>query len=456
MSPSANPPLQEGIREPGNVNILAVNIYSSHHNSPWLLGDVWQNISIYENIKRNYIEGEIGIIDGQDLLTKIPIITGEKIEIEFITPSMNESYKFVGQIVEIRNRYSIGQGGMVYNLKFYSPEWVKNQKVQFSKAYNQMLISDMVKNIFDQYIKPVSDKELSPIPTLDQTSCVVPTMSPFKAINWLCKWAKSPRYRSGLSYVFFEGKNGYYFGPIEALVDSKVPIAQLYKKAIVHTDKTTTVDSFHTISNVTATTPNLLNSVVSGMYASTIKSHDLVLRQIPLPDEGTYNYFKEFPKLTHVDKTPSGENSDAPIHNDLRLGAYRDSFINHVPTHYGAYPLTQNPTRSSSTALVRNSQMSHLFAINLHISIPGNSDRSIGEIIELDLPISAPNLDHNNTAESEELKDKYLSGRYLISGLRHVLNRTDKGRFIHKTELEVSKDAYSQPLPEQTVAHWGG
>jgi len=453
LSNSNRPPQQEGIREPGNVNILAVNIYSSQHVSPWNLGEVWQNISIYENIKRNYIEGEIGIIDGQDLLTKIPIITGEKIEIEFITPSMDESYKFVGQIVEVRNRYKIGQGGMVYNLKFYSPEWVKNQKVQFSKAYNKMLISDMVKGIFNQYIKPVSDKELSLIPTLEQTSCVVPTMSPFKAINWLCKWSKSSRYRSGLSYVFFEGKTGYYFGPIEALVDSIVPIAQTYKTAIVHTDKTSTVESFHTISDVAATTPNLLNSVVSGMYASTTKSHDLVLREtVP----GTYNYFNDFPGLTHVDKTPTGENSDAPIHNDVGLGAYGDSFISHVPTHYGAYPLSQDPTRTSSTTLTRNSQLAHLFAINLHVSIPGNTDRTIGEVIELELPIVAPNLDHSNDVESEEPKDKYLSGRYLISGLRHILNRIDKGRFVHKTELEVTKDAYSRPLPEKTISHWGG
>ena len=98
-----------------------------------------------------------------------------------------------------------------------------------------MLISDMVKDIHSQFIKGVAGKELTAEATTEQTSRVVPTMSPFKAINWLSKWSVSPQYRGGASYVFFENQTGYYYGSLESLVDSSInkKPAATYSKQIV-------------------------------------------------------------------------------------------------------------------------------------------------------------------------------------------------------------------------------
>jgi len=438
---------QEGIIKGGDVDVISVELFSSHHKDSFKLGDIWKNISIFENMKKNYIEGQITITETQALLEFIPIITNEKIVIKFITPSATEPYVFVGHLHEIPSRIQISQGQQVYVLGFISPEFIKNQKVQFSKAYNKTLISDMVKDIYEQHLKGVTGKNITVIPTTEQTSRVVPTMSPFKAINWLTKWSVSPLYRDGVSYVFFENQTGYYYGPIEALVDSSInkKPAATYTKEIVLAQEGKQKEvgrAYHSLSDIQAFTPKYLPGVVSGAYASKAKTHDIVLRQIV---DSTRNYFQSYSSTKHLES--SDENT--MLHNDLSLGEYSDSFVQYIPDHYLAY--SEQPSyRTTSTALTRISQLNQFFSKKLNIIVPGDSDRTVGEVVQIKLPSASPALD-----ETMGDIDKYLSGRYLITGLRHSIEKSsEENKTTHTLHMELSSDSYASPLPEQTVHHW--
>lgn len=438
---------QEGVIKGGDVDVISVELFSSHHKDSFKLGDIWKNISIVENIQKNYIEGEITISETQALLEFIPIITNEKIVIKFITPSAAEPYVFVGHLHEIPSRIQISQGEQVYVLGFISPEFVKNQKIKFSKSYNKTLISDMVEDIYDQYIKGVTGKSLSVLPTTDQTSRVVPTMSPFKAINWLTKWSVSPSYRDGASYVFFENQAGYHYVPIEALVDSSVnkkPAATYTKEIVIAQDgKHKEVGrAYHSISDIEAFTPKYFSGIVSGAYASRAKTHDIVLRQI---GDSTRNYFQSYSTTKHLES--SDENT--MLHNDISLGGYSDSFVRCIPDHYLAQS-DQPSSRTTSTSLTRTSQLNQFFSKKLNIIVPGDSDRTVGEVVEVKLPSASPALD--STLGD---KDKYLSGRYLITGLIHSIEKSaENNKANHMLHMELSSDSYASPLPEQTVRHW--
>jgi len=430
--------------EPNNVNVISVKLYSSQHNEPYDLsktGGTWTHISIYENIARNYIEGEITIVDAQDNFARIPIVLGEKIEIEFQTPSASSSYTFVGNVHEVPSRKQIDQGSQIYVLKFISNEFVINQRLKFSKAYNGMLISDMVSKIHAQYIASSTTKPFNIVPTLNQTSCVVPTFSPFKAINWLCQWAVSPKYRSGASYLFFENQHGYYFGPIEALIDSDIvskPAAS-YRRSHTSTDKTDIKEAFDTIIDFVPKHNGFLNDMFAGMYASKIKTRDIVLRT---PSEIPYNYFQNYSDNKHL-----GHESKGPITNDSSLGVYSDSLIQHTPSHYSAYP-DQSSTRTNNTSLSRKSQFAQYFSLEAEITIPGDSERTIGEVINIKLPNAAPTLEG-----SSDEPDKYLSGKYLITALRHILTN-NQGYHRHTIKMVGSKESYATPLPERLVNPW--
>ena len=76
---------QEGVIKGGDVDVISVELFSSHHKDSFKLGNIWKNISIFENMQKNYIEGEITISETQALFEFIPIITNEKIVIKFIS-----------------------------------------------------------------------------------------------------------------------------------------------------------------------------------------------------------------------------------------------------------------------------------------------------------------------------------------------------------------------------------
>jgi hypothetical protein len=430
--------------EPNNVNVISVKLYSSQHNEPYDLsktGGVWTHISIYENIARNYIEGEITIVDAQDNFARIPLVLGEKIEIEFQTPSASSSYVFVGNIHEVPSRKQVDQGSQIYVLKFISNEFVINQRLKFSKSYNEMLISDMVSKIHAQYIASGTTKQFNIAPTLNPTSCVVPTFSPFKAINWLGQWAVSPKYRSGASYLFFENQHGYYFGPIEALIDPDIistPAAS-YRRSHTLTNKTDIQEAFNTIIDFVPKHNGFLNDMFAGLYASKIKTRDIVLRD---SSEISYDYFQNYTKHKHLGHATSGT-----ITNDSSLGAYSDSMIQHTPSHYSAYP-DQNSTRSNETVLSRKSQFAQYFSLEAEITIPGDSERTVGEVIGIKLPNAAPTME-----SSSDEYDKYLSGRYLITALRHILTN-NQGHHSHTIKMIGSKESYETPLSERLVNPW--
>ena len=429
---------QDNVIQQGDIQSFSVQYHTSQHSSAIDLSRIWSHFSIYENIERNYIEGEITLVDAQDSFARLPIVSGDRIDVSFKTPSAASSYTFSGSVYEIDSRVQPTQGTQIYVLKFISNEFLVNQRIKFSKAYNQMLISDMVDKIYEQYVSSSTQKKINIVPTLNTTSCVVPMQSPFKAMNWLSQWAVSPEYRDGASYVFFENRHGYYFGPIEALVDPNLisqPAAS-YKKNITLTDKTDIKEGHNTIVEFDAKGHDHLTSIVTGMYAGRIETHDIVLRQI---SSQSYNYFDEYSSMQHLEK--------GTLHNDNNLGAYTDSYVKYTPSHHAAYP-NQNSSRTNQTALVRNSQLAQYNDYISGVTVPGDSDRTIGEVIDIALPNASPNLE-----DSSEGVDKYLSGRYLITALRHILNRKDN-QVSHLTKMELSKDSYQTSLPEKLVDPW--
>jgi hypothetical protein len=79
----------------------------------------------------------------------------------------------------------------------------------------------------------------------------------------------------------------------------------------------------------------------------------------------------------------------------------------------------------------RISQLQQLQNIKVGIMVPGDSERTVGQVVEINIPSPEPPL--NGT---EQVNDKYYSGRFLIQSLRHKID-TKK----YMTIMEVVKDS---------------
>jgi len=443
MADSVRHNYQDSMIRSGDGQVASVHLYSSESSEPYDLTSIWENISIFENMTTPYIRGQITITDTQNLIQEAPIVLNERIEIRFKTASAFDFVKVVGHIVHIPSRVRANEGVQTYVLDFISAEFIRSKALKVRKAYHNTLISDMVSDIYDQYLFPANGKPLTILPTLERESKVVPNLSPHEAIRWLAKWARSPIYRLGTSYVFFENQFGYYFGPIEALIDSdKIPALAKYRIETVNAQQSFVRDgesAFETMSHYQVDSSNHLDLMDSGMYASRIVTHDPVLRTIT---QNRYSYSDQYDETTHLNP------GNTRIHNDPRIGSIADANIMINGSHWNAFGDGVAASRTESTFLTRQAQMKSFDSNSLTITVPGDSERVVGEVVY----ISLPSIGRFTLPESQGEQDKYLSGRYLIHSLRHELVREDQNTLPkYSLRMRVVRDSVLEELPTQRV-----
>jgi hypothetical protein len=98
-------------------------------------------------------------------------------------------------------------------------------------------------------------------------------------------------------------------------------------------------------------------------------------------------------------------------------------------------PKNNIPT-TQQLPLMRRSQLKSLQGQVIEITVPGDSRRRIGEIIRVEIPSYESRV-------KEDYLDTSISGKYMISHIKHVIKKDD-----YKLVLEISRNARSQKLPE--------
>ena len=150
-------------------------------------------------------------------------------------------------------------------------------------------------------------------------------------------------------------------------------------------------------------------------------------------------YASELIKIDILNRTTEGEQmavgpSSYKMLNDYlpynfaknRLG----NAINQASAYMRMFPKFQD-NLASQWLLVRASRLALLNNTRLHIDIPGDSSLSIGDIVYVSVPKNSGDTDTDNITE-----DKYMSGKYLITGLRHQLQ--DNRYYCH---AQLCKDS---------------
>jgi len=434
---------QDKMQKPGDVQVSSVWIYSSENNIPLDISTIWENITFFEDMTKSYILGQLVFEDTQNLIQTTPILMNDRIVIRYKTASAFDYEERVGYIVDIPTRTGStgGEGSETVVLEFVSAEFVRSKSLKVRKSYNNTFISDMVKDIHTQYLAPASGKSFTVADTLVPDSKVIPNISPIAAINWLAKWAKSPLYRDAATFQFFENRTGYFFVPIEALIDKKnTNVVANYSVSIANSQEILddVQQGFTNMSVYIPQTKNHLVMLEDGTYASTILIHDPILRTI---QKKSLNYYDD--KLNQVNL------NDYKIHNDERFGVLSDSCFVIVPKQSYAYSKIDDisASRTYETKLARMSKLAQFDNMSMRISVPGDSERTIGEVIHLDIPSRGL----NNYDEYRGQHDKYLSGRYLIHSLRQEITRNPAGSVRFTTHMRVIKDSMFEKLPTKTI-----
>ena len=402
-------------------------------------------INIFESIFSNALTGNISIADTNNLIELMPLIGQEQLILKMTTPSLegeNTTIDFTKNAFSIYNisvNSEMSSGSSVYVLEFCSPELLINNRVRISKAFTDTP-STIVENVLTNHIN--TTKNIETETTSGIKNIVVPNQRPFDFLKCLIQDSKSTK--DSPHYLFYETTRGYNFRTLQNLYE-KVAVGVFNNSQANIDEKVGNTlgiqEAYDRMINFDVKPPNnALNDSRAGMFGSKIISHNIFTKSYNVK---TYGYFSDFDKHKRIDE------KNNPKYND-NLGNWSNSRIYVHPTSASGSNLNaqyrdeNNSNNSivanqiSETLLQRKSRMYELtFSKTIAITIHGTTNIAAGDIVELNY--TAPGRNHGDGT-----LDKSISGRYLITKLRHTFSPVTNQ---HQIDMVVSRDSLPSELP---------
>ena len=446
---------QDTMTKPGDVVIDEITM-RSYTGFTMSLKGVFQNFTVYEDIYGNCMSGSITIIDSMNIVKHFPIIGAETLTITYRTPYKGSPLvKLNFRTYKISVRMAAEQpAAQMVRIEFISPEAIKSMQRKVSKSYRSMPVSQMVAQIYDEYLSTPDDETggvasptLVRVPrtgtgarkgivrvedTFDTRSYVLPYWSPLYCMNWLAHRARSKRNTTLCDYVFYENSDGFHFVPLSLLKGQSASFTYTdYVQGFRSKSGDRMIES--ELRNIIAMTvedsTDKVRQQVLGMLSSSILTHDMTTKSWKA---ARFDYDRSYSfEGTHVEKHPliPFEKTD-----------YTDSPESHLRFYPNSTFLVGGVVSShdyEETVLLRQSLLNQLNAMNLIVDCHGDTNVKIGQILELRVPAI------ESLKMKDDYEDEYLKGRYLVTTVKHVV--TDRE---HRMTLTLSRDSLPEPLAD--------
>ena len=431
------------------------------------LRKLFVSMNIYEDLFGDSVTVDILLNDSINLPSKGPILGEEYLNFSIFTKSVEgKSGKGIDinpglmYSVSISDRHITKDRQQLYLLHFTSEQDIVNSNTTVSRSFRGKKISEIVKTILDDYIDPTeSGNDFVIEETEGLENVVIPNWKPFKAINWLAKRAINKN--NVPNYLFWEANGITYFKSVETLltqqvkqkfiyspiIDSKQKIIQLAANDQVQLDELAIINQFNTTRNIE-----------NGYYASKLITHDIVKKKI---QQQTYSLTETYASgITHTDLYMPISTNDTYYEVQNRhtfapqvvgsnegdnIQSYHDSKVMFYPKHDRMYSKNSTDLYDNEVEkwkLQRNALILGLDQVKLQITFSGLSYLNVGHTVDITVPAPEKVLEQNpgKIKNPEDLADKYLSGVYLITALRHMIV-WNNGKPAYFQVAEVTKDA---------------
>ena len=358
----------------------------------------WFALELCEDLFSTSISGTLMVEDSHNFLRHGPIIGQEQIRISFMTPGVGSE-----RITKFFRIYKVGQRDLkengkvqTYKLHFISNETIMNSQDKCNYALEEKTVEEMITTIFSKHF-PDSNIEIK-AGTKNTHTFVLPNRNPFSCINWLTKRAISSDNVNDCSFVFYQDLDGFKF-----------------------------------------------DTVVNMLKRSPKQKYDYTLQTTKTYTAKTYDYFEHFNALFE------GENENPILAQteQEKSNERPQTMINYYPKSSGSVGsptldgINENAFDSHNNdiyeqwVLFRESLEQQIQTHKIILTIPGDSRRRVGEMVHFTFP--SPQPQRNIDLESF---DNYVSGKYLITSIKHYMTRLD-----YKTNLELSRNFFPTQLP---------
>ena len=440
-------PLTPGIRAPQNYAVASLNIIAATGVMDLKL--IAAELSYQEDLFNNTASGYLLVTDSMNYIQALNLNGNEYLQMVFSTSG--DTFTEINKIFRIYkmdkrklegNMYTIS-----YCLYFCSDEMIINEQYKVCKSYpNQPIFLNVADLLLNELKVPVS-KIANIEPTYGNYDFVIPTIKPFDAINMMSVYARPNVGTPGADMIFFEDKIGFNFRSLQSMMQGDIYHDYAYNPK--NTDpKNLNSALYNVLTYEIMNSYDVLNGVNSGAFANQLLSVDILTRtkKVTNFDYGSYMYegftLNDYPLINQFqDRKGHQLNQTSQAVYKLIYSNFqqtKSTYVKDVDTGSVAHNInaeTYIPYRTAQLALANYTR--------LKISVPGDSNMTVGRVIGFSLGNINPN---------SEDPDKFYAGNYLVTAVRHLI---DFIRLDYKTIMEISKDStpnqYASPDSSSTL-----
>lgn len=373
------------------------------------LSNIFLELNLFESLFDNTMSGSVILVDSNNLISNLPLLGNEEIEIGFNTAGLDQNaIKYKGVLYKVGERVQAGDRSWSYGLYFHSHESFTNINTTVSKGYRNT-VSNIVKSVHDM-VK--TDKRLRVTETSGIYDFAIPYSHPFKIINHVSRRAVSNV--GDLGYLYYEDSREFNYRPVQELLGQTPSVYYHLSHAGMIKDfqnrlgeKFLSIQAYKVLD--TKSVPDKISEAANRM---TVDAFDVVTKQRTAYE---FDYQKDvYNPLKSLGR--QGEGKELGIHpsSTRRAKLAVNNSVHHV--------LEQR----------NDACLAQLNNVVLDISVFGNSDTKVGDVISIDLP-SYERLD------KDYKQDALLSGKYLVGNIKHTINRKQYMQYmtVYKDAVEV-------------------
>ena len=441
--------MEQQIQYAGEFYIKELKIHTSAGRVfDFTNGDNVIGFEIYEDLFSPSLSGNLILLDVNNISENGPIIGQEFLTLKFGTPSLEEfDVSFTFNIHKVISKLDISKNAQALTLSFITPELIRNNRVRVSRSYTDTtsnIIKDILKN--PRYIN--TKKKLYIQDTRGIRKVVSPNYKPYIFINNLVNESISTN--GTQNFVFYENIKGLHLKTLDRIMETdSVGDYSMGDVGLINGKTVDVQQDFERPLEMSISSNNdMLLNTMSGMLGSKIIKYDIYKKTYEV---NRYGYFADFEENKTIAPNPVYNNNSIDEFGN-NVGMFSDARIFLQPTSISGTDATQtNETSSYSYAsngltnnfLQRKSKLAELnTGINIALKVNGNNTISVGETINIRLPVTG------RTHDGKEF-DAYYSGKYIITKLKHQFDTIHRR---HTIEMNAAKDSITTKLPNDSEA----
>lgn len=453
--------IKTGIENAGDIDITDITLICSN-GKQIDLKPFMAEINITEDLFSTSLYGNITIADSLGIIENGPIVGEEYIRIDVGTPSLGARISKTFRVFNISDRnVVIDDKSQVFILHFCSPEVFIDSMNKIFKTFTGR-VDDVAATVYGNYLNVsrniivntqtgqfVESSDSTDLTILNETdnniTFTCPGWGAMKTLSWLASKSISKDTKSA-DGLFYESSQGFYWGSVGTIIQAwkaskKVAGEFYYSPSNMRINETGTV----AVQGVQYSVPNLtreykivedfqildsfntLKSNQSGYYANQVLAVDLINKKYAY---NNFDYVQDFDKYPHMDQYSPFTSSQFRNPNMVTSVEFQ---------HPGLFANSPGNISERVSAIKQNRMalLAGLSNIRIEGTVAGRTDFEVGSVVFFAMPKMGP----KDESDKIEEYDRYMSGLYLVSCIRHKITQEK-----HTMICEMVKDSFENPI----------